>query len=148
MKHYWKCYFHHPLSCPLETPQFLNCYVLFAFTLWSSGSPSQSWIHKSILCHHRLPCSDKQLLAQYGFNPRFWLHCHFYFLDFSFLRTIFGNLKCALGGEFIFLSNWRFRYQLYSSKISKIKDNKMQCRKNLEMTLFWINYFMYYIIQI
>ena len=38
----------------------------------------------------------------------------------------------------------QFRYQLYSSKISNIKDNKMQCRKNLQMAMFLINSFVMY----
>ena len=55
---------------------------------------------------------------------------NFSFFDFSFLMTIFGNLKCAIGAEFIFLSNCRFRYQLCSIKITNIKENKMQCSKS------------------
>ena len=54
-------------------------------------------------------------LTQYGFNLRFWLHCHFSFFVFSFLRTQFGNLKCSIGDEFKFLSNCRFRFGLYNT---------------------------------
>ena len=46
--------------------------------------------------------------TQVGFKSRFWLHCQFSFFDFSSLRTTFEYLKCAIGGEFIFVSNWRF----------------------------------------
>ena len=74
-----------------------------------------------------------------GFNPRFWLHCHFSFFDFSFLRKIFGNIKCALGGEFIFLYPTADLDTNYSqAKSQKIKDKKMQKRKNLVMAIFWL----------
>ena len=63
------------------------------------------------------------------------------FFDFSFLRTQFGNLKCAIGGEFIFLSICRFRYQLCSSTIMNIKENKMQRRKNFKKCNIWVNLF-------
>ena len=36
--------------------------------------------------------------TQVGFSWRFWLHCHFSFFNFWFLRTIFKNLKDAIGG--------------------------------------------------
>ena len=68
-------------------------------------------IRKVYLCTK----NDVSTFTQYGFNLRFWLHCHFSFFDFSFLRTQFGNLKCAIGGEFKFLSNCRFRFGLYNA---------------------------------
>ena len=51
----------------------------------------------------------------------------FSLFNFYFLRTTFENLKCAIGEELIFQFNRRFRCQVYSSKISNIKENKVQC---------------------
>ena len=43
--------------------------------------------------------------VQVGFKYKFWLHCHFSFLDFWFLWTTFENLKSAISGKIIFLAN-------------------------------------------
>ena len=48
--------------------------------------------------------------SQVGFKSNFWLHYHFSFLDFWFIKATFKNQKCALSGELIFLSTWRFRF--------------------------------------
>ena len=61
-------------------------------------------------------------LPQVRYKSRFWLHCHFSFLDFSLLSTTFENLKSAIGGEFLFLSNWRFRFGSYNTRDKFIQN--------------------------
>ena len=53
---------------------------------------------------------------QVWFKSSFIPHYHFSFFDFSFLRTTFKSLRCAIGGEFIFLSNWRFRFESHLTR--------------------------------
>ena len=56
----------------------------------------------------------------------------FFFLELLVSKINNVNLKCVIGGESLFLSNWRFKYQLFLREISNMKENKMQCRKNLK----------------
>ena len=74
-------------------------------------------------------------LTRVGFSMKFWLHCHLSFLYFCFPFTSLENLKCAIGGELFFLSEWICRHQLCLKGKTYIKDN-------VKMALFWINFFL------
>ena len=65
---------------------------------------------------------SENVTTQVGFKSRFWLHCHFSFFDFKFLRITFENLKCAIGVEIIFLFNWIFRIRLYNTRNKSIQN--------------------------
>ena len=73
--------------------------------------------------------------ARVGFSMKFWLHCHLSFLYFCSPFTSLENLKCAIGGELFFLSEWICRHQLCLKGKTYIKDN-------VKMAMFWINFFL------
>ena len=85
--------FHHASWC------YCNLCIRFQFSMYT---------HTYILMKYALHRSDSSQGSDYI--------AIFLSLISLFLRTTFEYLKCAMGGELIFLSNWIFRLWSYNTR--------------------------------